>query len=238
MLTAAHAQVGTEPPITDRPDFTESAVVVPVGVLQIEMGSTYELGNGLKTFNGPELLFRYGFVKHWEWRLGLPDYTHQSGSGTNVQGSGDTYFGFKYQAGPTRSGIDIAVIPAITLPTGHSAFSSGHMDPEMLICLSRDFSEKLSWAAMTSLSYPMENGSRNFTWQQTFVIGSALNERLSMFLEYAGTFPKRGDSQHLIHTGFAYVFNSRSQFDFHFGFGLSKASPDFFLGVGHAMKWF
>lgn len=236
--TAAQAQVGTEPPITDRPDFTESGVVVPVGVLQIEMGSTYEHGMGVKTFNAPEMLLRYGFAKRWEGRLGLPDYTHQSGNRTNVQGSGDSYLGFKYQVGPTRSGIDIALIPAVTLPTGHTAFSSGHATPEMLFCFSQDFSKRMSWAAMTGLSYPVENGSRNFTWQQTFVIGNALNERLSIFLEYAGTFPERGDSQHLIHTGFAYVLNSRSQFDFHFGFGLSKASPDFFVGAGYAIKWF
>lgn len=126
MLTTAHAQDEAEPVVTDRPDFTESAVVVPMGVLQIESGSTYEQGSGVKIFSGPELLLRYGFTERWEWRLGLPDYAHQSGGGWRINGTGDTYIGFKYQAGPTRTGLDISIIPAMTVPTGDSGFSSGH----------------------------------------------------------------------------------------------------------------
>lgn len=238
MLTTAHAQDEAQPPITDRPDFTETGVVVPVGVLQLEMGGTFEHGNGVKSFNMPELLLRYGFAKRWEWRLGLPDYAHQSSNGANTQGHGDTYVGFKYQAGPTRSGIDISIIPGVTLPTGHRDFSNRHLVPEALICLEQDLTERLSWAAMLGFSYPEENGSRNFTYHQTLVLGSEMNKRLSLFLEYAGTFPRRGASQHLIHTGLAYTLDSRSQLDFHFGFGLSKSAPDYFIGAGYAVKLF
>lgn len=91
---------------------------------------------------------------------------------------------------------------------------------------------------MTALSAPTETGRRNFTWQQTLVFGYTLNQRLSLFLEYAGTFPRRGDTQYLLHSGFAYALDSRSQLDFHFGFGLSNASPDYFIGLGYAIKLF
>jgi hypothetical protein len=238
MLTTAHAQDKAEPLVTDRPDFTESAVAVPVGVLQIELGSTYEQGSGVKIFSGPELLLRYGFTKRWEWRLGLPDYAHQSGGGSRISGTGDTYIGFKYQAGPTRAGWDISIIPAMNIPTGDSGFGSGHWDPEVLFCLSQDLHDNKSWAMMAALSAPMDTGSRNFTWHQTLVFGYTLNERLSLFLEYAGTFPRRGNAQHLLHSGFAYALDSRSQLDFHFGFGLSNASPDYFIGFGYAIKLF
>lgn len=238
ILAAAYAQDETQPPLTDRPDFTESGVVVPVGVLQIEMGTTFEHSNGVKSFNMPELLFRYGFAKRWEWRLGLPDYAHQSGNGANVQGNGDTYLGFKYQAGPTRLGIDISIIPGITLPTGHRAFSDRHAVPETLLCLEQDFAGRMSWAAMLGFSYPQENGRRNLTYHQTLVLGYELNKRWGTFLEYAGIFPRRGDSQHLLHTGFTYALDARSQLDFHFGFGLSKTAPGYFIGAGYAVKRF
>ena len=47
--------------VTDRPDFTESGIVVPVGSLQFEAGFTWESNAGdVRSFSGPELLVRWG----------------------------------------------------------------------------------------------------------------------------------------------------------------------------------
>ncbi|MCZ6506947.1 MAG: hypothetical protein O7A04_02700, partial [Acidobacteria bacterium] len=61
--------------ITDRPDFTESAVVVPAGSIQIEGGLTWvDDGGSQGTLSGPEILLRWGLGDRFELRIGLPDY--------------------------------------------------------------------------------------------------------------------------------------------------------------------
>jgi len=59
---------------TDRPDFTESSIVVPPGSLQFENGFTYEMGDGAqRTSTYPETLLRVGLTKRVEARVGLPN---------------------------------------------------------------------------------------------------------------------------------------------------------------------
>ena len=62
--------------VTDRPDQTESAVVVPVGTLQVEGGATWIRDDGdgveIEAFEAPGTLLRYGLVPRLELRLAWP----------------------------------------------------------------------------------------------------------------------------------------------------------------------
>ncbi|MBT4970010.1 MAG: hypothetical protein HOM80_13475, partial [Bacteroidetes bacterium] len=62
--------------ITDRPDQTESAQVVPLHSLQIESGYVFEtkIQLGEKTITANSTLLRYGIIKDFELRLGV-DYS-------------------------------------------------------------------------------------------------------------------------------------------------------------------
>lgn len=57
------------PIVTDRPDFTEAAVVVGDGRFQIESGFTSERRQGGRSLGLPEVLFRYGVSQRWELRF-------------------------------------------------------------------------------------------------------------------------------------------------------------------------
>ncbi len=60
-LAVAQGVAPTPELVTDRPDFTESAVVVPLGSLQAEAGATLDrASDGVRTLAGPELLLRWG----------------------------------------------------------------------------------------------------------------------------------------------------------------------------------
>lgn len=235
LVTAARAE---EPEfLTDRPDFTESSFVVPRGMLQLESGFTWvDDPDGTESFNIPELLLRWGVGKRTELRLGVPQYFRSWGRGRRTDGLGDTYLGMKQQFGPLH-GWDLALIPAVYLPTGGRAFTSDGFDPEVKLTWGRDLAERWSLSGMFTFYWPTEGNRRNFTWQNTVSLGYSLGGRWATFLEYANALPERGGDEHLVHHGYTYALTSTSQLDLHFGFGLSEAAPDFFLGGGYSVRF-
>jgi hypothetical protein len=75
LAAAALPASAQEPELeSDRPDFTESAVVVPGGSVQLEGGGTWLHGDGGRDLlSGPELLLRWGVSRSVELRLVAPD---------------------------------------------------------------------------------------------------------------------------------------------------------------------
>jgi hypothetical protein len=225
-----------EPIATDRPDFTETAIVVPRGRLQLETGFTYENGSsGHRSFNLPEALLRWGIAEKTELRFVLPDYI-RAWNGDKTSGIGDSAIGFKHQLGPVGR-FDLAVIGHATIPTGSSAFSSDRVDPEAAFTWATDLDERTSIAGMFGFLWPSEDGERNFTFTPTVSLGRSLGGRWGAFLEWAAEFPEDGGDIHLLHHGYTYRLSNDSQLDMHVGFGLSQAAPDFFIGGGYSVRF-
>ena len=231
------SQAKREPITTDRPDFTEAAVVVPRYYLQVENGFTYQKGRHVYSLSGTETLFRYGVANRLELRLGLPDFNRQRTVGKTTSGFGDTYLGVKYQIGPTKNGWDFSLIPAVFLPTGQSGFSSGSADPEIKFCASRELNAKWDVSGMLYASLPTVDGRRNSTLQTTLSFGYALGGRWHTFFEYVGTFSQHDGPEHLSHSGLAYLVNNDMQFDVHYGFGLNSNAPQSFVGAGFSFRF-
>lgn len=227
----------TEPIETDRPDFTESAVVVPFRWLQIESGLTYQTARGSRDLSGPEALFRYGFRPKVEMRIGLPDYNVARAGGRRFTGFGDLYLGAKLQLGPLRDGSDLSIIPAVFVPDGNRDFSSGAVDPELKVCYRRDLGGPWGLSVMEYGSLPTVDGRHRFTFQQTASLGRELTERLGMFVEYAGTFSRFDRPEHVAHVGLAYRPSRDSQFDVHGGETLGGSDRRPFVAGGYSMRF-
>jgi hypothetical protein len=99
---AASAEECTQPstPIeTDRPDTTNSAIVVPLGSLQNENGINISRQNGADIFDGSNSRWRFGIAPCLEVLIDLPNYTgtlHSIGS----SGFGDVTPAVKLQVSP------------------------------------------------------------------------------------------------------------------------------------------
>lgn len=145
-----------EPIVTDRPDFTESAVTVPLKSLQLEMGLTHEWAGDDRTLGFPEALLRYGIAPSWEARLGLPNRVLLDSPGGREAGWGDTYAGFKVQLGPIGA-YDVAIIGAAFLPTGNPGFNAGAIEPEIKFCVGRGLSPTEGLSGMIYTSWPDSN---------------------------------------------------------------------------------
>jgi hypothetical protein len=194
---------------TDRPAFADSSVVVPKDSLQMENGFLDTVG----TLDFPETLFRYGLTGKTELRFTAPD-DYLSPSSYS-----DPMVGIKQQLGPI-AGFDVSIVASVSFPNG--------VKPQFNLPWSRKLSKNWTAAGMLSVYWPVEG-------QATFLLDRQLTGPWDAFIEYAADLPKRGAPEHILHLGTSYKVTQNQQLDFHFGFGLSAAAPDHFIGFGYSV---
>ena len=228
----------TQPAITtDRPAITDASTVVPKGDLQFENGFTETGNQGQQSFDFPETLVRFGLTSKTELRFTAPDYFQNFNMGSGfATGWGDLSLGVKQQLAATTGGFDASLVVLLSFPTGAKNISSHGYDPQFQLPWSHPVSKNWTAAGMFSLSWPTQGASRNLTGQASFLLDRQITSPWDAFIEYAGEFPQRGGSQNLLHVGTAFKITSNQQLDFHFGFGLSSAAVDHFIGFGYSFR--
>lgn len=221
--------------VTDRPDVTESSIVIPKGSVQFENGITWTM-NPDKVIDFSETLLRVGLLNRTELRLVLPNYVADITRSSAPSGFSDIAIGGKQQLGPFPGHFDLAVIVAVSLPTGAARISSHSFDPFVKFPWSKDLGKSWSIAGMQSFFWNTQGGKRNPTLEATLNLERELTESWNLFAEYAGDFPHIGGSQQIAHFGTAYRITPNQQIDFHFGFGLSPSSLGHFFAVGYSIR--
>jgi hypothetical protein len=234
---AAQELSGVEPElITDRPDFTESPVVVPLGRVQLEGGITYLHEDGSNNFfSGPELLVRWTVAPRFELRFGLPDYVRPSASGLD-SGWTDSSLGFKVQIGPMGS-WDVAAIAQVSLPTGNTGYTGDAYDPGVVFIVGRELGDRASFGTQLSVDWLTVDDERELLWGATAVVGYAISDEWGTFGELAIEVPEEGSAPLLFHSGVTRALGSNSQLDVHAAAGLNDAAPDWLLGAGFAVRF-
>jgi hypothetical protein len=230
------AQSGGEEIITDRPDITESAVVVPKASLQVENGVTWTNDQLDRLVTLCQTLLRLGVSDRAEFRLSLPSYSQDFSRGVSSSGVTDTSIGFKQQLGPLPGGFDLSLIVATSVPTGTPDKTSHRLDPFLKLPWSRELGKGWSVGGMASIFWTTEESRRNRILESTFEVQRDLSRSLEVFAEYAGDYPEHGGAKQTIHFGTAYRINPTNQVDFHFGFGLSPATPQRFFAIGYSFR--
>jgi len=239
VLIAGCALVGAQEAdlVTDRPDFTESGVVVPSGSVQLEAGLTWEsIDDGdVDTLAGPEALIRWGFFEGWELRVGLPDYTDVV-HGSGKSGWEDASVGFKWQLGPV-SDWDVALIAEASLPTGADHRSSDAVDPLLILIAGKDLSDTWSFGTQAELGRPTVDDARLWVYGATAVVGYGVSDTLGTFFELKAEKEEHVDAAVLLHHGWTYLLSDTLQLDCHLGAGLSDSAPDWLFGIGFSTRF-
>ena len=243
-LLQAAAQIDTSPLVpqepeivTDRPDVTESSIVVPPASLQFENGFTWTADHKTESVDFSQTLIRIGILDKTELRFVMPDYIHGLGTRPVDSGFGDIAIGAKQQLGPLPGGVDLSVIVGVSLPSGARAVSSSGYDPFVKFPWSKDLVHGWSVGGMQSLFWNTDAGRRDGVWEATFYLERQLSKQMDAFIEYAGDYAQRGGSTHMAHFGTAFRVNATSQIDFHFGFGLNRESPAHFFAAGYSVRF-
>ena len=242
-LLAAAAVADDEPLVTDRPDFTESAVTVTRGRTQFEAGYTFtDLGGGIEARSIGELLVRIGWTEIVELRVGFNSLLRIDGPGVDLSGNEDLSLGCKIRLSdplPPGSRLpQVAVVLSTTLPTGSDEFSNEDPQPSATLALAWQLSERTSLGSNVGYARMGESGDRFGEISASLSLGRALRERLGGYVEvYALSRQEgRGDDQ-FVNAGFTWALSADSQLDFRAGAGLDSDSADFFVGAGAAWRF-
>jgi len=245
IVHSAFAQDDITQMVTDRPDWTESAVTVPIRTFQIESGfkfgwdksediSTTELG-----FNGT--LFRYGIVDRFEARVGVAyagfdkenEITEEK---TSLSGFVPLVIGFKwnflYGDGPIPT---MALLSHIDLPFAasedfsdsnvlHNIIFSGSWDLSKVFSFGFNFGSRIDWK------------QSDFTTLYTTSLGISIAKWLGAFVELYGFLPAGEYSDHRFDAGLTFPVRKNLQFDISGGMGISNNSPDGFASFGFAWR--
>lgn len=219
--------------VTDRPDFTESAIVVPRRSLQLESGLTWlDFDSDNRLLTAPEVLLRWGAFKRVEIRVGLPNYLETEGGSATSNSS----IGIKAQLGPTHSNWDVAVIAVIVLPTGSEELESDQFAPVVILTGGRELTPSWSFGSQLSGSRLSILGKQVLDWGATAVFGRSLSPQWSTFLELAGATSSDGSSPLLFHHGYTHLVRRNLQIDGHVAVGLNDAAPEWLVGAGLSIR--
>jgi hypothetical protein len=237
------------PPISpNRPTFSDSPGLVPVGHAQLETGYTFasrsEDGGDTTRSNVPEIVARYRLDDAIELRLLWNGYawseTDQGEAGTSDDRGG------------TDAGIAVLVpiaeqsgwLPALTLEAlttlgiGSDSFSSGDADPTLKLLWGYAGGVLPEWLGVGGnliVSFPTEDGDR-FTQPAAslFATYGPPDADTSYFAEwFVIDRPAQGlDATQSVDFGIVHRLDDRTAIDARIGFGLDSRADDVFTGVG------
>jgi hypothetical protein len=235
-VIAADECTQTSAPIeTDRPDVTNSSIVVPVGSFQSENGINISRRFSTQIFDGTNSRLRLGIAPCLEVLVDLPTYV------TNFRESGASGFtniapAVKWQISPIPGKFDLSVTAGVGLPTGAVAIAGPGMQPYLQFPWSVELGGGWAITGMVTNFFTPADLVNRYTNQSTFVIERQFSERAFLFAEYVGEFPAVGGGSHLFNSGGGYRITHTQQIDFHVGIGLNHHAPTYILGIGYSFR--
>jgi hypothetical protein len=251
-LPTISAAQSPEPMVTDRPDQTESAQVVPAGTVQIEMGAVFtdaDVGSeDTESISLLPALARIGILPALEARVGFAGWTRTStttaGASSSESGIGSIELGFKVRV-TEGNGLSptVAVLGSALLPTGTAGIRTERVDPAARVALSHELSERigLSYNLGVRLFSPATDNGDITTETEgiyTLAVGVGLTETIGFFVEGFGAVPVSDGavSAHLLDGGITFAPLHNMQFDVSGGFGYAGQAEDWFVGLGLSFR--
>jgi hypothetical protein len=216
---------------TDRPDVTNSSLVVPLGSLQGENGINTTRRGLDKAFDATNSRLRLGIANCLEILVDVPNYIGR------LKGDADTGFGNVAPAIKWQFGSLLSVTAGAGLPTGSPKIAGPGLQPYLQFPWSYEIGAGWGTSGMvTTFFFPSDLANKQTT-EATFVLEKKVTDRASLFVEYVGDYPSHGSSVQLFNTGGGYLLTRTQQIDFHVAFGLNRNSPNYIVGLGYSFRF-
>jgi Putative MetA-pathway of phenol degradation len=222
--------------ITDRPDVTNSSVVIPAGSLQIENGVNLSARDGDRVIDGTNTRLRFGIANCLEFLVDTPTYFANVGNPQN-SGFSDVAPALKWQISPVPGKVDLSAVFGVALPTGSAGIAGPGAQPYLQFPWSWELRSGWGLSGMfTEFFRPSDPTSKRVT-ETTFAIEKQVTERASLFVEYVGDYPASGSPAQLLNSGGLYRLAPDQQLDFHVALGLNHNAPSYIVGVGYSVRF-
>ncbi len=235
LLIAPTAVAQEEDPLVgDRPDFTESAITIAPGRVQIEAGVTFTDDDSTESYEIGEVLARIGLTERLELRVGLNSYARvEPRRGRDQSGFVDSSLGIKLTLGE-YAGWTTAVLASTSLPTGSSEFRESRLQPDAVLAAERDLTDNVSIGTNLGYAYASDGGRRFGEAFASVAVGIGITETTGAFFEIYG-FARAsagGPETYFFDTGVTHALGPNLQVDVRIGTGLNSAAEDLFVGAG------
>jgi Putative MetA-pathway of phenol degradation len=221
--------------ISDRPDISTSAIVVPKGSLQVGNGFDWTSGQGSHVVHFPETVLRGGVAHCTEATLSLPSYS-TAVRGPAQSGFSDVQMTLKRQLVTLPGKMDVSGVLGLGFPVGHNTGSCGGYNSFVELPWRKPFDKNWTVNGMVKLSWYNGLSNCNPTLEPTFALSRRLGWRISLFTEYVGEFEQHDPPSQFVNAGGIYRLTRTQLFWFRFGFGFTKAAPDQFFGLGYTFR--
>ncbi|HEV3114283.1 MAG TPA: transporter [Candidatus Binataceae bacterium] len=218
---------------TDRPDVTNSSVVVPLGSFQAESGVDWTVRRGSNTLDGANTRLRLGVAHCTEFLIDVPNYFLPV-DGSQPSGFSDVVVSFKRQL-PVPFSFKLSATAGLGFPGGSAKISGHGYEPYIQFPWSHEIADGWEMAGMFTLTWFPSESMRNPTLEPTLSLERAFGPSADMFVEYVGDYDHQRPSQ-LLDTGGAWRFTKTQQLDFHAGVGLNSSSVDHYFGLGYSFR--
>ncbi len=221
---------------TDRPDVTNSSLVVPFGSLQIENGINTTGRDSEKTFDGTNSRLRLGIASCLEILVDLPNYVGAL-QGSPATGFGNVIPAIKWQVSALPEDWSLSVTAGAGLPTGAAQIAGTGVQPYIQFPWSHEFNDDWGMSGMFTSFFSPADPSNQQTFEVTFSVERKISERTGVFVEYVGDYPSTGNATNMINMGGEYLVTPTQQFDFHIAFGLGGDAPTYIIGIGYSFRF-
>ncbi len=243
----AFAQKVIPPIIADRPDFTNSPNVLPIGFIQIESGIYYS--NEKFDKYTPELkisrtgilttLVRIGVSELFELRFGgeyLIETMALGNINANHSGLNAVMVGTKFQfLSSGKSFADAALLLDVNLPLGSSHFRPENLEPKLYFSLSHDIWGPFS--ATCNLGTQYQSIIEKYLNFYSLSGGIEINDKIGAFIEHYGLFRNNIFPKFFLGVGFNYLNKSNFIFDLSIGREITPETNFWLFSAGFSMRF-
>jgi hypothetical protein len=219
---------------TDRPDVTNSPLVVPYGSLQAENGVDWTVRQGSNVVSGSETRLRLGVARCTEVLADVPTYFY-SLNGRASSGFSDLVVSIKREL-PVPFGFHLSATSGLGFPTGSNKVSTHGYDPYIQFPWSHRLNDDWSLHGMFTVTWFTSQHAFNPTFEPTLSLERDLGPTGDLFVEYVGDYPNHARPAQILDGGGSWRVTRLQQLDFHAGFGLNSSSPDHFFGIGYSFR--
>jgi hypothetical protein len=224
------------PIATDRPDVTNSSLVVPRGSFQIENGINVSQHDGGHTLDATNTRLRFGVAPCLEILVDVPTYFTDLNGGLN-SGLTNVAPAIKWQISPVPGKIDLSATFGAGLPTGTKSIAGEGVQPYIQFPWSWELSDGWGVSGMYTNFFAPADPINKLTTETTFVLERELGENTFVFVEYVGDYHLNRGPSYLINSGAGYHITATQQIDFHAGFGLNSNAPTYIVGFGYSFRF-
>jgi hypothetical protein len=240
-LIWVHAQDNTPEISTDRPDQSNTPLLVPKGAVQIETGFMKETqlqqGERITNYAFNTTQIKVGVNENFEFRVNAGYYGTRRFAEDTEQGFGPMSVGLKIKLADERGAWpQAAVITHLNFKTGVSAFNAAHPTGDLTLAFAHDLSEQISlcynggvkWNGDTAEATLLLSGS----------IGYSISPTIGFFAETYCSFPENELGSCSADGGVTVKITPVIQFDSSAGLSLKHGIDNSFFSSGLSIRLF